>query len=108
MGGVEAADIEGGIGFGIALRLRLLQHIGEAPALLLHQGENVIAGAVEDTVDAGDVIALQALADDLDHRDTAGDGGLEVERNPVLLGKGGKAGPVMGQQRLVGGDDVLP
>ncbi len=46
MGGVESANVEGRIGFGIALRLRLLQHVGEAPALFQHESEDVVAGAV--------------------------------------------------------------
>ena len=104
---VEAADVEGGIGLGVALRLRLLQHIGKAPALLLHPRQDVIAGAVEDAVDAGDVVALQALADRLYDRDAAGHRRLEVERHAALLGERGEARTVMSEQRLVGGDDVL-
>ena len=107
MRGVEAADVEGRVGFGIALRLRLLQHVGEAPALFQHQREDVIAGAVEDAVDAGDGVALQALAHHLDHGNAAGNRALEVERNAMLLGERGERGPVMGEQRLVGGDHML-
>ena len=36
VGGVEAADVEGGIGLGVALGLRLRQHVGEGALLLLH------------------------------------------------------------------------
>ena len=49
--GVEAADVESGIGLGIAERLRFLQHIGEAPPLVGHLGEDVVAGAVENAED---------------------------------------------------------
>ena len=107
MRGVEAANVEGRIGLGIALRLRLLQHVGEAPPLLLHQREDVIAGAVEDAVDAGDGVALQALAHHLDDGNAAGHRALEIQRDMVLLGERGEARPVMGEQRLVGGDDML-
>ena len=72
MRSVEAADVEGGIGLGISLRLRLLQHVGEGPALTLHQRQDVIAGAVEDAIDAADVVALQALAHHLDDGNAAG------------------------------------
>ncbi len=107
MRGVEAADVEGGIGLGIALRLRLLQHVGEAPALALHQRQNVVAGAVEDAVDAADIVALEALAYDLDDGNAAGHRALEIERDLVLLGQRGKSGPMLGEQRLVGGHHML-
>ena len=50
--GVVALDVEGRIGLGIAEPLRLAQAIVEGDALLLHAREDVIAGAVEDAVDA--------------------------------------------------------
>ena len=104
---VEAANIEGGIRLGIALGLRFLQHIVEAPTLLQHLGQDVIASAVEDAIDAGDVVAEQALAHHLHHGDAAGDRGLEVQRHAMFLGKSGKTRAVMGKQRLIGGDDML-
>ena len=61
VGGVEAADVEGGIGFGVALGLGLLQHVGERAVLLLHLRQDVIAGAVEDAVDAADLVGGQRL-----------------------------------------------
>ena len=107
MRGIEAANIERRIGLGIALLLRLFQHVGKASALLLHQGEDVIAGAIEDAVNARDVVALQALADHLHHGNSAGHCALEIERDPAFLGECGEARAVMGEQRLVGGDHVL-
>ena len=50
--GIEAADVEGRIGLGIAQLLRLLQHIAERAVLVGHGREDEIAGAVEDAVDA--------------------------------------------------------
>ena len=107
MRGVEAADVEGRIGLGVTLRLRLLEHLGKTPPLTFHPRQDVIAGAVEDAVDAGDVVALQALAHRLDDGDAPGDRGLEIQRHAVLLGERGEARTVMGKQRLVGGDDML-
>ncbi len=52
VGRVEAADVEGRIGLRVARVLRLLQHLGERAALLLHRRQDVVAGAVEDAVDA--------------------------------------------------------
>ena len=107
MGGVEAADVEGRIGFGVALGLRFLQHIGEGAMLLLHLRQDVIAGAVEDAVDAPHLVGGQRFAQRLDDGNAAGDRRLEVERDAVLLGQARQLGAMLGQQRLVGGHDVL-
>ena len=107
VGGVEAADVEGGIGLGVALRLRFLEDIGEGAMLFQHLRQDVVAGAVEDAVDAADLVGGQRFAHGLDDRDAAGDRRLEVERDAVLLGQPRQLGAVLGQQRLVGGDDVL-
>ena len=85
--GVVALDVEGRIGFGVAEPLRFLQAIGERQVLLLHLGEDVIAGAVEDAVDALHGIAGQALAQRLHDRDGGADRRLEIERAAVLLGE---------------------
>ncbi len=105
--GIEALDIESRIGLGIAEPLRILQAFGEGQLVLLHAGQDVIAGAVQDAVDAREGIAGKALAQGLDDRNGAADRGLEVERDAVRLGKLGKRQPVPRQQRLVGGDDRL-
>ena len=60
--GVDAVDVEGGIGLGVAQALRLGQHVGELAPGLAHGGQDEIAGAVEDAVDAQDPIGHQALA----------------------------------------------
>ena len=107
MGGVEAADVECGIGFRIAQPLRFLQAILERQPLLLHAREDVIAGAVQDAVDAADLVARQPFAQRLHDRDAARDRGLEGERHALLLGELRQRHAVLGEQRLVGGDDRL-
>ena len=52
MRGVVAVDVEGRIGLGIAEPLRLGEAGVEGQALLLHAGQDVVAGAVEDAEDA--------------------------------------------------------
>ena len=44
--GVMALNVKAGIGFGVTEPLRFFEAIGKAQPLLLHAGENVIAGAV--------------------------------------------------------------
>ncbi len=107
MGGIEAADVESGIGFRIALGLRVLQHIVEGQVLILHLAQDVIAGAVEDAVDALDLVGRKRLAQHLDDRNAARDGSLEIERHPALFRQTRQFQPVLGEQRLVGGNDVL-
>ncbi len=82
-----------------------MRHVSERQLLLLHAGEDVIAGAVEDAVDARQRVADEALAQRLDDRDAAGDRGFEIERNMVALGERGERVTVPGEQRLVGRDD---
>ena len=60
--GVEPADVERRISLGVALGLRLLEHIGERAAFRLHLGEDVVAGTVKDAVDAANRVARQRLA----------------------------------------------
>src|ERR1700722_2768712 len=60
--GVVAFDVKGRIGFGIAEPLRVAQAIVEREPVLLHAAKNVIAGAVEDAIDAGEGIATESLA----------------------------------------------
>ena len=102
-----ALDVERRIGLGVAQPLRLLQAFLERQLLALHAREHVIAGAVEDAVDARDGIAGEPLAQRLHDRDGAADRGLEIERDLVLLGERRQLDAVPRQQRLVGGDHRL-
>jgi hypothetical protein len=81
--GIDALDVEGGIGLGIALGLRLAQHIGKVGAGVLHGGEDVIAGAVEDAVDPLDPVGRRAFAQALDDRDAARHRRLETQRHAL-------------------------
>ena len=79
----------------------------ERKLLPLHPRQNVIAGAVQDAIDALDRIAGETLAQRLDDRDAAGDRGLEGERDVLVFRQFRQRQPVLGEQRLVRGDDVL-
>ncbi len=105
--GIDAVDVEARISLGITELLRLGQHLGEFAPALAHRRQDVVRCAVEDAVNPRHAVAGKALAQCLDDRDPAGDGGLEGERDAGLLGAPGKAQSVLGDQRLIGGDDVL-
>ena len=55
-------------------------------------------------ITGGDLVADQGLPQRPDDRDGPGDGRLEVEVDPGLLGRGEQGGAVLGEQRLVGRD----
>ena len=105
--GIDAVNVEARIGLGIAQFLGFLQHLVKAPAFLFHGGQDVIAGAVEDAIDAADLVGGRAFAHALDDRNAAGDRRFIFERHARLLGAAGKVQAMMGQHRLVGGDERL-
>ena len=104
---IKAADIEGGIGLGVALGLRLRQHVLEGAPFGLHQRQDIVAGAIENARHARDAVRRQRLAQGLDHRDAARDGRFEFQRHTALFGQYRQPSAVMRQQRLVGRDDRL-
>ncbi len=103
--GVETADVESRVGFGVAKPLRFGEADGERKLFLFHARQDVIAGAVEDAGDAPHRIARQTFAKRLDDRHAAADGGLEGERRAVPLGKPSEFDAMRREHRLVGGDD---
>ncbi len=89
---VDAVDVEARIGLGIAQALGLGQHVGEIAAGLAHRRQDVIAGAVQDAVDARrSRLAARPSRSAFDDRDAAGDGRLVAERHALGLGHAGQA-----------------
>ena len=107
-GGVQAVDVGGGVGLGVAELLGGGQGGLEGQALGAHLVEDVVGGAVDDAEHAGDAVAGHRLAQRVDDRDGTGDGGLVVE---VGAGRGSsrvELGAVGGDEGLVAGDDAGP
>ena len=104
VGRVVALDVAGRIGFGVALGLRVLEHVIEVEALGGHLVEDVVGGAVDDAEHARHLVSDEGFAQRLEERDGAAHGGFEVDVD--ALGFGGRVDfrTVLGQQRLVGGD----
>ena len=107
VGGIEAADVEGGVRLRIAEALGLLEAGLEGEALQLHAGEDVIAGAVENAIDAHDLVARQTLAQGLHDGDAPRHRGLEGQSHMLVFRQLGQSHAMGRQQRLVGGDDRL-
>ena len=62
VGRVDALDVEGGVGLGIAQRLRLLQHRGEVQPLGAHLRQDEVGGAVDDAGDPFDAVGGESFA----------------------------------------------
>src|SRR5205085_12179420 len=65
VGSVHAIDVEARIGLRVAELLRFAQYLSELAAVLAHGPEDEIRGAVEDAVDARDLVGGQPLAQSL-------------------------------------------
>ena len=105
MGGVEAADVEGRVGLGVAEPLRFGEADVERQPVGLHARKNVIAGAVEYAGNAAHRVAGQPLAQGLDDGNAAADRAFERQRRAVGFGEPGEFEAVGRDHRLVGGDD---
>src|SRR5262245_26369394 len=101
MGTVEAADVGGWISLGIDEPLRRLPAWRKRQPLLIHARQDVVAGAVEDAVDAGNLAAAQPLAQRLHDRDAAGHGRFKAECRVALLGEPRQRSAVTREQCLV-------
>ena len=106
--GVGAVDVHRGIRLGKSLGLRELEHVGIVCTILLHTREDEVARAIQDASDRLDAIGGQTLADGGHDRDAAGHGRLEGDGTSALAGQFEQLGAVLGEQGLVGGDNVLP
>ena len=107
MGGVCAVYVEGGIGFGEASVLGVFEGLGVGSALLNHFGEDEVGCSVYDSVEGVGAVGGEAVDDGSDDGDAAGAGGFESDAAVVFSGEGEEGGAVMGQERLVGGDNVF-
>ncbi len=107
MRGVDAIDIERRIGLSEPLGLRVGEDGGERQVLGLHPRQDVIAGSIEDAVDAQDAVRRRAVTQRLDDRDAASDRRLILERNPLRLRQRGEVEAVVGKHRFVRGNERL-
>ncbi len=105
--GIMALDVEGRIGLRVAEPLRLLEAFRKGQLLLLHAGEDVVAGAVENSIDACQRIPGKPLAQGLHDRNGAAHRGLEIERYAAFFGKRRQCDSVARKKRLVGSDHGL-
>ena len=105
--GIDAFDVEGRIGFGIAQALRLFQHRAEGETLVAHFRQDEVRGAVDDAGDPFDAVGGEAFAQGLDDRDAAGDRAFERDHHALGLRRRENFVAVGREQRLVRGDHML-
>ncbi len=105
-GGVEPLDVGGRVGLRVPERGGLVERLGVAGSAGVHPVQDEVGRAVDDAQHAVDLVARERLAQRPYQRDRAGDGGLVIEVGVLLLGGGVQRGAVLGEQRLVGGDDA--
>ena len=102
--GVEAVDVGAWVGFGIAEGLRVGEDVGVVGSGF-HAAEHVVACAVEDAADAGDVVGGLAVEEAGDDGDAAGYGCSVDELDGVSFGEAQEACAAIGDELLVGRDD---
>ena len=77
-GGVEAVDVGGRVGLGIALGLRVGEHVGVIGTLGVHARQDVVGGTVENTGDGQDLVAHQVVLKRAHDGDAAAAAGLAL------------------------------
>jgi hypothetical protein len=107
VGRIDAFDVEGRIGFGIPQTLCFLKHVVKRQALVAHFGQDEIGRTVDDAGCPFDAVGGQAFTQRLDDGDATGHGRFEGDHHALLLGRGEDFGAMHGEQRLVGGNDML-
>ena len=99
--GIDTFDVKCGVGLGKTLRLGFRQHGVEVGARPLHFRQDVITGAVENTVDPLDTVGRRSFAQALHHRYAARNRGLEFQRHAAQGGLFRQRQAVMRDHRLV-------
>ena len=102
-----AVNVVSGIGFRIAFLLRLGERLLEADALVGHLGEDVVRRAVDDAHQLVDALGGEGHLQRTDDGDAAGDAGAVFQVHALLASLGAEGVALLGDQFLVGGDDVL-
>ena len=106
--GVGAVDVLGRVGLGVAELLGLGQGVLVGGAGARHLGEDEVGGAVDDPEDLLDLDRAEALLDHPDHRDRAGDRGLEAKLGAALSRRGEELVAVLGDSCLLAVTTWLP
>ena len=104
---VDALDIGGRVLLGVAARLRVTERRFVALPVFEHLCEDEIRRAVQNAAHFINFIRAEALAQRMQHRNAAADGGLKQKAHAIRLRKRQQLRAVLGDELLVGCYDVL-
>ena len=102
---IVSIDVRGGIGLRVPKPLRIGEDDIERFVGLEHPAEDVVARAIEDADDAGEIVARESFADPVNQRNAATNGRFESEQRMIVGGKTQQLRTMMREQHLVRGDD---
>ena len=86
----------------IAFFLGFLQHIIKGKSFLIHLGEHIVGGTVQDTCNLFDHITAEGRIKRTNQGNTATDAGFKKEITVILPGNGDQFCPMLCNQLLVG------
>ena len=104
---VDALDVGGRVLLGVAARLRVAERRFVALPMFEHLCEDEIRRAVQNAAHFINFIRAEALAQRMQHRNAAADGGLKQKAHAIRLCKRQQLRAVLGDELLVGRYDVL-
>ena len=104
---VDAVDVAGGVGLGIAQPLRLAQHLVKARARGLHGVEDEVGGAVEDAAHPLDRVHAPRAQEVVQVGDAPADAGGNAHARAAVVGGLRHLRIVVGEHQLVGRDYAL-
>jgi len=107
VGRVAPIDVERWVRLGVPEPLGFRERVRVAHTSVGHGRQDEVAGPIQDALDGGDLVGSQALGERANDWDAAGHAGLEPDRPLVLPGRFEHLGPVLGEQGLIRGHDVL-
>ena len=104
---VVPVDVQCGIGLGVAQVLGLLEGHVKIQTIGGHFGQDVVARAVENAHEGLDAVAREAFLEGFHNGHGSGHAGLVAQDAPLAVGLLEQRKAFLGQQGLVGGDNVL-
>ena len=100
-------DVRARVRLCVAEPLRVREHVGEPPTLLGHLRQDEVGRAVDDPHHPAEPLTGQRLLERPDQRDPSAHRRLEVQVEPLGVGRVEELAPARREQFLVGRDDGL-
>ena len=108
VGGIPAIDVQSGVGLGVAQFLGLGEDRCKIKSLASHARDDVVARAVENSVDGLEAVPNKGFAHGFDNGNATGHGGFVENRHALFSGEVENFPSMFGEQRFVPSHDHLP